>query len=679
MPRQEIPSDLSPLAQRIMNGQVITISFKSAIDSALEEYSTLRHDPKKVLFGAFGKLVLQHIRADVSRMSALWTLTKRFCLDLIPMGNSNSGRIFNPWRDALQLLPPDGDVLILIDEIDRLQDLWSSVFNVKMEKDALTQALWDTVLILREKVLVGRFHAVIVGRLPNLFLRARNPSECSSPSKLRSIFLPPLKERHLKLAIQTTSMQIPIETGIKRKVSLLEVLRNTCSLGDSENSLDEFVRVLHRYTGGVPRCVVSSLSGILERCQALNDATAMDEALIGAIADQRANDIEPLSSIKGEEPKEESADLFLSFALASQCEIVLPITAVIWFRGKYRKIVDLAALHNVWLDPVPGGDRARVVVPFYSTLTFRISNESSLRTLTNDSRLELAMQSMQVGNSGTIGDLFEHIIARAVTFSLLRSTFQYAGLSISQPSSSTGNVSWSDVLGGILCSTHLSEVIVPPQIHAGGLSKPIIGFYSDSKHVFAHSATNKNPREWLQQNNKVRPSAENAHEIVSAAIERYGIIVGEELAILHPPPQSESYDFLLLLSIELSIGVQAKCVAQLTAPMIRDEINKTEKVIPTGGSMVLIIITSGVIISEQSNQFMVFGPGRHKLQRTSFTVPDNMDVVVVSTDELHQRRAISRQDVENITKLLELKDGRDIQAEDVGHLFNILKGRPLLC
>lgn len=37
--------------------------------------------------------------------------------------------------------------------------------------------------------------------------------------------------------------------------------------------------------------------------------------------------------------------------------------------------------------------------------------------------------------------------------------------------------------------------------------------------------------------------------------------------------------------------------------------------------MALIIITSSVIILEQSNQFMVFSPGRHKLQRTLFTVP----------------------------------------------------------
>lgn len=677
MPYQKIPPDLFSLAQRIIGGRVVVISFseKDKVEPKFSSFRGRKATRSTILATILGELVHEHIRDQSTLLSVMWSSVNQFCRDLLFRDDHVETDPLRPWRETLQQLPSQGDVLILIDEIDGLEDLWHSVFNDEVESGTLVHALWDAVLMLRNKSLQGRFHAVVVGRLPNLFLRARNLSTSSSPSKLRSIFLPPLKEEHLKLAVQTTSIQGPV--GIGRKVNLLEVLRYTCHLGDSEDALDEFIHALHRYTGGVPRCVVASLNGILDWCRRLNNLTTIDEALSNAITDQRANDIDPLSSITDEKSKTESADLFLSFALAAQCEIVVPIAGALWFRGKYRKIVDLAALHNVWLDPVPGGDRARVVVPFYSVLTFQKSNESTLRSLANDSRVGLVMQSMQVGNAGTIGDLFEHIIARSVTFGLLRSIFRNVRPSVSQPSPSTSNVTWSEVLGGILCGTRLSSATVPSRFHAGGLSKPIVGFSSHSKYTSARVVTKKNPREWLQQGNKVRPSAENAFEIVFAAIDAYGIIVGEELAVLHPPPQSEAYDFLLLWSIETSIAVQAKCVAQLTAPTIRDEIKKTGKVIPTDGRLVLLIITSGIVISEQSHQLMVFGPGDHKLQRTSFRVPDNMDVVVTSTDELHQRQAISRQDRENIAKLLELKDGRDAQEEDVGHLFDILKGRPL--
>lgn len=181
----------------------------------------------------------------------------------------------------------------------------------------------------------------------------------------------------------------------------------------------------------------------------------------------------------------------------------------------------------------------------------------------------------------------------------------------------------------------------------------------------------------MEQGNKVRPSSDNAFEIISTVIDEYKIAIGDELAILHPPLQSEAYDFLLLLSIESSIGVQAKCVLVLTAPMIRDEIVKTCKVIPTGGRMVLLIITSGIIIKKDHKQYIHLSPGIHKLEKTTFKVPSNMDVVVVSTAELYKRNAITRQDMNNVQMLLELKKGKDVEVENVGHFFDILKGRPL--
>lgn len=672
MSQEEIPPVLRPLAQRIMNGHVVTISFnEKGIHSALEKFSHLQHDPKRALISAFGELILEHMRTRASKVSAMWSSTKRFCREFIFGKN-----FLDSWQDALQLLPPQGDILILIDEIDQLEDLWSKVSKVRLEKGVLFQALWDSILMLRDESLKGRFHVVVVGRRPNLFLRARNVHN-TSPSFLMSMFLPPLKENHLKLAIRTTSIQGP--TGIDRKLNILDVLRHACDLGDSETTLDEFVYALHRYTGGVPRCVVASLNGILGSCHKLHSLNAIDEALIHSITNQRVNDIDPLSSIIDEEAKEESADLFLSFALAAQCAIVLPMTGVVWFRRKFHKIVDLAALHNVWLDPIPRQRyQARVVVPLYSALIFQKSYKPTLRNLANDSRISLIIQSMQVGNSGTVGDLFEHIISRAITFSLLRSNFQNARLSVSQSSSSDNGVTWGDVLGGILRDTQLSSVFVPSRVHAGGLSKPIIGFNSMSSHDSTDGVTKKPPREWLQQSNRVKPNEKNALRIVLAAIKKHKIKTREELAVLHPPPHSEGYDFLLLQSAEQSIGVQAKCVVVLTAPIIRDEIKKTSKIIPIGGCMVLIIVTSGVVISERSKQYLLLRPGMHTLQNTRFKVPVNMDVVVVSTRELYDRNTISCSDIENIDKLLELKNGKVIPEEDVGHLFDILKGRPLL-
>lgn len=83
----------------------------------------MRHDPERVLVGAFGELILEKLRIGASRMSVIWSTLLRFGRNYF---QTTTDEIFQSWRDALPLLPFQADALILIDEVDRLPVLWKN-------------------------------------------------------------------------------------------------------------------------------------------------------------------------------------------------------------------------------------------------------------------------------------------------------------------------------------------------------------------------------------------------------------------------------------------------------------------------------------------------------------------------------------------------------------------------
>lgn len=673
---------MQPLANRIINGRVVIIDFNHGfmpVMYMMRKFEAFKHSRPEVLLGTIGELVLQGLkkqRSSGSSQSILETIITIFRDGVRSIQNSlpfTSQDVFRPWRNAIQFLPQGGDALVLIDEIDGLMEAWMHAFGSRVEQDELIWDMWKAIVQLRDDSLGERFHIVIVGRHPHFFLRARNVTGGASPSMLTSIFLPPLKQEHLEATIQKTTVEVqdkPDSDG--RKMALLDILEITCGLHD----LTSFAKVLLRYTGGIPRCVVQSISEILTWRHCLRTPEAMDTALRNAISRQRQNDINPLSSIlsSDKEALEASADLFLSFTMAAQSGIALPPDSNVEFRGKLHTLADLAALLNVWLDPVEedkeqpnsSSNLVRIVVPYYSAYMFQQKYTDILDHLKFDSRLGL---SLHVAGPGVVGEFFEFVVSRALVFSLLRTFSKHSY----NASSSSLPLIWKDVLSGIFNDTRLADIAIPARMHGGGISKPMIGFSASSTITSVKgNISSLAPHEWMLTKNKVRPSAGNALEAINTAISRHGI-GNDELAILHVPPLSEAYDTLLLQPFESSIVLKYKCVEVLKAHMIRDEILKTARVVPEGYITVLLIITSGVVLNENSLQHIVLVSGKHRLQRTRILVPNNLEVVIASTNELLRLKTLSHADKSDIDFLLQLKNGRQADVSQAARFFNLLQ------
>lgn len=102
-------------------------------------------------FCHLGELVYEHVRGQSNKYILVWSSMNQFSRDLLFRDDHAEDDPLRPWRETLQLLPSQGDVLILIDEIDGLEGLWHTVFNDEVESGTLVHALWDAVLMLRNK------------------------------------------------------------------------------------------------------------------------------------------------------------------------------------------------------------------------------------------------------------------------------------------------------------------------------------------------------------------------------------------------------------------------------------------------------------------------------------------------------------------------------------------------
>lgn len=203
---------------------------------------------------------------------------------------------------------------------------------------------------------------------------------------------------------------------------------------------------------------------------------------------------------------------------------------------------------------------------------------------------------------------------------------------------------------------------------------PTIGFSATSPQHSISRVINLTPPEWMQCANKVKPTPHNALLALQATVSQHGI-PDDEIGVVHPPPLSEGPDFSIILPGQFLIGVQCKCCEVLTPSMIRDDVIKSSKIVPEGAHMILLIVTAGCVIGNGSPQLLVLSSGEcHRLQRTRFHVPSNMEVVVVSTNQLSQRHAFSAADASAIDFLLRVKRGQ-VQNNrlNVQSLFSILK------